>query len=72
MKVFEENIIQTGEVIRELCGLNPDTANINERLEEMQKSNEDSIKTVTNEISALENEVVEILREKAKKLGIND
>lgn len=72
MEILEANILEMAEVVKALREPNPDVATISERIEDLNKRNQGSIDNVTKEISAIENTVIEILNEKAKKLGIKE
>ena len=72
MKILETNILEMAEVVKALRGPNPEVPTINERIEDLNKRDRDSIDNVTKEISAIENAVIEILNEKAKELGIKE
>lgn len=69
MKILEENILEMAKIV---SAQNSNVSAANSCIEDLNKRNRASIDNITNEVSIIENTIIEILNGKANELGIKE
>ncbi len=72
MKSLEDNIIDMNDIMLSLHNPAPDMDTINDRIADLNNKNNQVITNITDEVSRIDNAVIETLNNRAKELGIKD
>ena len=72
MKIFENNIKEINDIVKEVRESKPDMNAIDKRVKDLNDRNSSVISNVTNHVTCIQNIIIDILNNKAKELGLTE